>query len=202
MQTKKGQAAMEFLMTYGQAILAAIIAIGVLAYFGVFSPGRFVGASGVMSPPFGVNDFNIVNDAVGPDGAVGTNDGFNVVLLQNSGESINVLVGDNAPKITLSDGAICTLKVDAASITAQTSVDVLKDIDPAAQAGPPAVPAGNSIGDKAWNSGVETAFKANCSSGSIFGAGDAVTGDIVLNYRKAGGTIDQQSSGTLRGTVQ
>ncbi|MEK6885320.1 MAG: hypothetical protein AABY22_37155 [Nanoarchaeota archaeon] len=27
---------MEFLMTYGWAILAAIIAIGILAYFGVF----------------------------------------------------------------------------------------------------------------------------------------------------------------------
>ncbi len=34
---RKGQAAMEFLMTYGWAILAAIIAIGVLAYFGIFS---------------------------------------------------------------------------------------------------------------------------------------------------------------------
>ena len=39
--TKKGQAAMEFLMTYGWAILAAIIAIAVLAYFGVFNPGRY-----------------------------------------------------------------------------------------------------------------------------------------------------------------
>ena len=36
---KRGQAAMEFLMTYGWAILAAIIAIAALAYFGVFSPG-------------------------------------------------------------------------------------------------------------------------------------------------------------------
>jgi len=42
MKHKKGQAAMEFLMTYGWAILAAIIAIGVLAYFGVFTPDRFV----------------------------------------------------------------------------------------------------------------------------------------------------------------
>ena len=34
---KKGQAAMEFLMTYGWAILAALIAIGVLVYFKVFT---------------------------------------------------------------------------------------------------------------------------------------------------------------------
>lgn len=40
-QAKKGQAAMEFIFTYGWAILAAIIAIGVLAYFGVFSPQSY-----------------------------------------------------------------------------------------------------------------------------------------------------------------
>jgi hypothetical protein len=42
MKTKKSQAAMEFMLTYGWAILAAIIAIGVLAYFGVFDPNSFV----------------------------------------------------------------------------------------------------------------------------------------------------------------
>lgn len=44
---KKGQAAMEFLMTYGWAILAAIVAIGVLAYLGVFNQGRY---QNVMEP--------------------------------------------------------------------------------------------------------------------------------------------------------
>lgn len=48
---KKGQAAVEFLMTYGWAILAAVIAIGVLAYFGVFSPGKYVTDSTVVTAP-------------------------------------------------------------------------------------------------------------------------------------------------------
>lgn len=39
---KKGQAAMEFLMTYGWAILVVLAAIGALAYFGVLSPSNFV----------------------------------------------------------------------------------------------------------------------------------------------------------------
>lgn len=56
---QKGQAAMEFLMTYGWAILAAVIAIGVLAYFGVFSPGKYVSGSAVVNPPFYVNAYNI-----------------------------------------------------------------------------------------------------------------------------------------------
>ncbi len=39
---KRAQAAMEFLMTYGWAILVVLAAIGALAYFGVLSPSRFL----------------------------------------------------------------------------------------------------------------------------------------------------------------
>jgi uncharacterized protein (UPF0333 family) len=53
---KKGQAAMEFLMTYGWAILAAIIAIAVLAYFGVFSPSRYVPETCIMNAPWGCGE--------------------------------------------------------------------------------------------------------------------------------------------------
>ena len=38
----KGQAAMEFLMTYGWAILVVLAAIGALAYFGVLSPDNLL----------------------------------------------------------------------------------------------------------------------------------------------------------------
>ena len=38
---RKGQAAMEFLMTYGWAILIVVIAVAALAAFGVFNPQRF-----------------------------------------------------------------------------------------------------------------------------------------------------------------
>jgi hypothetical protein len=53
MNQKKGQAAMEFLMTYGWAILAAVIAIGVLSYFGVFSPGKYISNVVTVNQPFG-----------------------------------------------------------------------------------------------------------------------------------------------------
>lgn len=39
---KKSQAALEFIMTYGWAILVVLVAIGALAYFGVLSPDRFL----------------------------------------------------------------------------------------------------------------------------------------------------------------
>jgi len=38
----KSQAALEFLMTYGWAILVVLVAIGALAYFGVLDPDRFL----------------------------------------------------------------------------------------------------------------------------------------------------------------
>ena len=38
MYFKKGQSAMEYLMTYGWAILIILIAVGALFYLGVFSP--------------------------------------------------------------------------------------------------------------------------------------------------------------------
>jgi hypothetical protein len=38
----KGQAAMEFLMTYGWAILVVLAAIAALTYFGVLSPQKFL----------------------------------------------------------------------------------------------------------------------------------------------------------------
>jgi hypothetical protein len=40
--SKKAQAAMEFIMTYGWAILVVLVAIAALAYFGVLSPGQFL----------------------------------------------------------------------------------------------------------------------------------------------------------------
>jgi len=48
---KKGQAAMEFLMTYGWAILIAIIAVGVLWYL-IGNPANLVGTRFTITDPF------------------------------------------------------------------------------------------------------------------------------------------------------
>lgn len=42
MMHRKSQAALEFIMTYGWAILVVLVAIGALAYFGVLNPDRFL----------------------------------------------------------------------------------------------------------------------------------------------------------------
>src|SRR3989338_7005007 len=45
---------MEFLMTYGWAILFVLVAIGALAYFGVLSPERFLPEKCVISTGSGL----------------------------------------------------------------------------------------------------------------------------------------------------
>lgn len=56
---KRGQAALEFLMTYGWAILAAIVVIGALTFFGVFSPGRYAPKAFTLTAPLGGEEFSI-----------------------------------------------------------------------------------------------------------------------------------------------
>ncbi len=38
----KGQAAIEFMVTYGWAILGVMVAIGALVYFGIFNPAKYL----------------------------------------------------------------------------------------------------------------------------------------------------------------
>lgn len=56
---RKGQAAMEFLMTYGWAILVVLAAIGALAYFGVLSPDKFLPRKCTIEAGFSCVDFTV-----------------------------------------------------------------------------------------------------------------------------------------------
>ena len=48
MHKKRGQAAMEFLLTYGWAILVVLVVIGALAYMGVLDPAKMLPRLGYM----------------------------------------------------------------------------------------------------------------------------------------------------------
>ncbi|MDO8555865.1 MAG: hypothetical protein Q7R96_01680 [Nanoarchaeota archaeon] len=56
---KKGQSAMEFLMTYGWAILVVLIAIGALAYFGVLNPAKFLPSQCILFPGLSCSNFKV-----------------------------------------------------------------------------------------------------------------------------------------------
>jgi len=63
--TKRAQAAMEFLMTYGWAILVVLVAVGALSYFGVLSPDNFLPNRCTLPSGLGCIDHE-VRDIIGP----------------------------------------------------------------------------------------------------------------------------------------
>ncbi len=57
--TKKAQAAMEFLITYGWAILVVLAAIAALAHFGVLAPSKFLPEKCTLPAGIYCADFNL-----------------------------------------------------------------------------------------------------------------------------------------------
>ncbi|HDI02858.1 MAG TPA: hypothetical protein ENF95_01850 [Candidatus Aenigmarchaeota archaeon] len=88
---KKGQSALEYLMTYGWAILIIIIVGGVLYYYGVFSPGKLVGKSKV-----GFSDVDVDAWTIDTSGATPV---MKIKLVNKVGKDINIT------DITVASGA-------------------------------------------------------------------------------------------------
>lgn len=59
MKKTRGQAALEFLSTYGFAFLVILVMIGALSYFGVLSPGRFLPERCLVNAEFSCTEFEI-----------------------------------------------------------------------------------------------------------------------------------------------
>jgi hypothetical protein len=80
---KKAQAAMEFLMTYGWAILVVLIVISALAYFGVLNPSNLVSEKCTFALPMSCTDYRVA------DGA-GAADTVTVAMRNIGGETLTV----------------------------------------------------------------------------------------------------------------
>ncbi|MFC1741317.1 hypothetical protein ACFL3V_02170 [Nanoarchaeota archaeon] len=92
--SRRSQAAMEFLMTYGWAILVVLAAISALAYFGVLSPSKFLPESCTLQPTSGLAclDFRLDTDAA------------TLLIMNSGGRDIvinNMTVGSCSQSMTL-----------------------------------------------------------------------------------------------------
>ena len=56
---KSSQVALEFIMTYGWAIMVALIAVGTIAYFGVLDPDKFYPTACTLEAGIGCSDFKV-----------------------------------------------------------------------------------------------------------------------------------------------
>ena len=108
---KKSQAAMEFLMTYGWAILVVLVAIGALAYFGVLSPDRFLPAKCTLPAGVACVDFNI--DSGNVNIVLRNGLGFN---LDNMVVSVSGCANSITPTV-LANGAQGTFTATACGLT-------------------------------------------------------------------------------------
>ena len=121
---KRSQAALEFLMTYGWAILVVLVAIGALAYFGVLSPDKFLPAKCTLQAGIACLDHKVQAAPTGINAG-----GLVTVVVQNSmGFDFTGVVaraGDcgSSSSTTLANGEKKTFTIDclANSILAGTT---------------------------------------------------------------------------------
>lgn len=74
----QSQMALEFMMTYGWAIMVAMIAVSAIAYFGVLNPDRFFPTACTLESGIGCTDFKV-------------NEGNVILVLRNGrGEDISI----------------------------------------------------------------------------------------------------------------
>ncbi len=64
MRGMKGQAAIEFLMTYGWAIMAVLVMIGAMSYLGLLSPSAFLPEKCEIVVGFTCTDFQVTRNEV------------------------------------------------------------------------------------------------------------------------------------------
>ncbi len=88
---KKGQAALEYLTTYGWLLVIIVIVAGALYSLGVFSPGTYQGKTCTGF----TGQVTYVDHKLASDGA------FTFVLANNVGKSV---IGVSSVKMTLQDG--------------------------------------------------------------------------------------------------
>ena len=103
-RNKRAQAAMEFLMTYGWAILVVLAAIAALAYFGVLSPDRFLPEKCTL--PSGVACLDFTGSTTQVSLVIQNSAGFDMhnVTVYVNGTTSSLTCTDAGGDSTLTDG--------------------------------------------------------------------------------------------------
>ena len=118
MKRKRGQVAMEFLMTYGWAIIIILLAVAALWYLGVFSPSTPNRCD--LDAPFNCGDVKITNNVVE----------FSLGVVGTSSDQATNLVEE----ITI-NGVTCTdVKVFNSDGSSQQDKTFVNGVDPSLDA--------------------------------------------------------------------
>ena len=105
----KSQAAMEFLMTYGWAILVVLAAIAALAYFGVLSPDRFLPEKCTLPSGIACLDSRYTGTAI--EMVVQNGQGFDMTNISVSIDGTGCAGTDSTSGPTLTNGQQATYSI-------------------------------------------------------------------------------------------
>ena len=86
--SRRAQAAMEFLMTYGWAILVVLIVIGALAYFGVLNPSTVLPEKCTFPVSISCSDFGVGGSTITLNLLNGAGRDMNVYNVSASSEAL------------------------------------------------------------------------------------------------------------------
>lgn len=105
----KGQAALEFMSTYGWAILVVMISIATLSYFGFANPQKILPDKCIFGNGMVCQDSKITTIAINMSvinglgksayNIVASPDGFQAVCFVNGGASLPSISGDSAMRV-------------------------------------------------------------------------------------------------------
>jgi hypothetical protein len=112
----KGQAALEYLTTYGWAMLAAILAIGALSYFGFLSPSKLLPNECNFGPQLECVEYRIVSGAGAAEADIIFRNNFgkqiNITAVEGSASGINAGSPSGDVPITIDPGMKKELYID------------------------------------------------------------------------------------------
>jgi hypothetical protein len=86
---RRGQAALEYLVTYGWGILAILVVVGALAYFGLFDPARYLPDRCEFGAQLECVDYQIATTTTAP-GAGASHGYVRLQLRNNLGDGVNI----------------------------------------------------------------------------------------------------------------
>jgi len=92
-KVKRAQAAMEFLMTYGWAILVVLVVIGALAYFGVLNPSQLLPEKCTLPIGFNCKDFRVNSSSIKVDIENGAGRGVRIFVINFTSDALGATEG-------------------------------------------------------------------------------------------------------------
>lgn len=175
---RKGQAALEFLTTYGWAFLVILVMIGGLSYFGVLDVGKFIPDSCKLDGNLECSSFSLIATD-GGDSDWTNNDGTAQIAIgvkNNLAEQIHV-TGISVKEIEDTTNSFCDF-----TLAAELDVDsrTTEDAEPAA---------------------VTEAVDADCAT-VVDNHGQKKRFDLQVTYKKGNSDVVQTASGILTTTVR